>query len=144
MGLLDQILGGISSASAASTPSDPSLGHHAGLLEHVMGMIGNPQGGGLGGLVDKLKEGGLGGAVASWVGTGPNQAVSGDQVTAALGEGEVEKLAQKFGIPPSEVAGHLSQILPQLINHLTPGGSVPQQGAVASALSLIRGRLMGH
>ena len=141
MGLLDQLFGG----AASSTPAaDPSLGQHQGLLEHVMGMIGNSQTGGLGGILSKLKAGGLGGAVGSWVGNGPNQAVSPDQVSAAMGESEIAQMAQKFGLAPSAVAGHLSQILPQLINHLTPNGSVPEQGGVAAAIALLRGKLLGH
>ena len=85
-----------------------------------MGMIGSQQGGGLGALVAKLTAGGLGSQVGSWVGTGPNQPVTPDQVQSALGLSEIEQLAQKFGIPASAVAGHLSQILPELINRLTP------------------------
>ena len=98
----------------------------------------------VGGLVGKLTAGGLGSQVASWVGTGPNQPVTGDQVAAALGEDQIGQLAQKFGIPNSAVAGHLSQILPELINHLTPNGSVPDQSAVQSAIGLLKGKLFGN
>ena len=139
MGLLDTILGKIT--NSGSSPDDTA---HRSLLEHVIGMIGNNQTGGLGGLVDKLKAGGLGSAVSSWVGTGPNQSVTADQVGNALGSDQVSEIAQKTGLPTSEVTSHLSQILPQLISHLTPNGSVPDHGMVQSALNMLKGKLLGN
>ena len=141
MGLLDQLLG-------AATSSNPSAGAtsgiQSGLLSHVLGMVESQGTGGLAGLVDKLKAGGLGSAVDSWVGNGPNQSISPAQVSSALGQGQISQLAQKCGIPPEAVAGHLSQILPEVINHLTPNGTVPTQGLAATAIGMLRGKLMGQ
>ena len=39
-----------------------------------------------------------------------------------------EALAQQLGLGHGDLAGQLSQILPQVVDHLTPGGQVPQGG----------------
>jgi uncharacterized protein YidB (DUF937 family) len=142
MGFLGNLMAAAENTATAS-PADASAGVHQGLLDHVLGVVGNPATGGLGGLVEKLKAGGLGPQVSSWIGSGPNQAVSADQIQAALGNEHVQELAQKFGLSPSEVSSHLSQILPEVISHLSPGGSLPDHGAVQSAIGLLRGKLFG-
>lgn len=85
--------------------------------------------GGLQGLVSMLQQHGLGGAVQSWVGTGGNQPVSGDQLGDALHHGGMGSLIQdaaaKLGIDPSVVLGGLSSVLPPTVDHLTPDGNVP-------------------
>jgi uncharacterized protein YidB (DUF937 family) len=105
------------------------LGSNPQLLQVVTGMLGNDGGhGGLGGLVSKFQQAGLGDAMQSWIGGGPNQPVSGEEVTSALGSDTVSSIAAKLGVNPAEAAGQLSQMLPGLINHLTPAGAAPQQG----------------
>ncbi|VVE51787.1 hypothetical protein PTE30175_04637 [Pandoraea terrae] len=82
--------------------------------------------GGLGGLAQVLQGGGLGDAVQSWIGTGANQPVSADQITQALGPGgQLQQLADTAGVTPDEAAQQLTGLLPEVVNHLTPGGDVP-------------------
>ncbi len=140
MGLLDKLIG--MATGGGTAPADTEV--HQGLIQHVLGMMGNSQAGGLGGLLGQLKAGGLTSAVNSWVGKGPNEAVSGDQISSALGSDQINQMAQKFGIPASLVSSHLSQILPELVNHLTPNGSVPEHGMVESAIGLLKGKLFPH
>jgi uncharacterized protein YidB (DUF937 family) len=122
----------------------PPGGVHAGLLDHVIGMITQSQGGGLTGLIGRLTAGGLGSAVSSWVGTGPNQPVSPQQVQSALGSEHIEQLAQKFGIPASAVTAQLAHLLPMVINHATPNGQVPaNHSLVEEGLAALRGKLLG-
>ena len=73
-----------------------------------------------------LEQQGLGGTVRSWVGTGANQAISPDQIHQAFGSDTVKALAAKVGLSPDVLAAKLSQVLPQAIDHLTPGGAVPK------------------
>lgn len=88
--------------------------------------------GGVQGLVHMLQQQGLGSAVQSWVGTGGNQPVSGDQLGQALQGGGlgslVQEMAGKFGVDPGQLLGQLSNVLPGAVDHLTPGGHVPAQG----------------
>ena len=81
--------------------------------------------GGLGGLLDKLQKGGLGNAANSWVGSGPNQPVSPGQLGSALGPDIIKTIAQRSGLSEDEITKQLSQVLPGVVDKLTPQGRVP-------------------
>ena len=78
----------------------------------------------VGGMVEKFSGGDTGDAVKSWLGDGDNAAVSGDQVKNALGADKVSQFAQQLGIGEEEAAGGLSDLLPQLIDKSSSGGSL--------------------
>ena len=126
MGLLDslendvmgKVLGGSSNPLAAS----------------LLQMIQN-QPGGLQGLVQAFHEKGLGGLAASWVGTGENLPVSADQIHQVLGSDQVKALAAKAGIPPDMAGAAIAQLLPGIVDKLTPNGQVPEQGNVLEMAS---------
>lgn len=139
MGLLDSVLGAVMGGQqqqAGTASGGAGLGSLIGmlasnpqLLQAITSMLSNDGGhGGLGGLMAKFQQAGLGGAMNSWVGPGENQAVSGDQVTSALGEDTISDLAAKMGMSQSDAAGQLSSILPGLIDKLTPNGQAPVGG----------------
>jgi len=67
------------------------------LMDIVLGLITNPQTGGLQGLTQMFKEKGLGDAVSSWISTGENQPVSGDQIQHALGGNFIQQIVEQFG-----------------------------------------------
>jgi uncharacterized protein YidB (DUF937 family) len=128
MGLLDELksqLGGILAAEVAGAAGAQSPSHdpHA-VLESVVGLIN--QHGGLGGLVQKLESGGLADAVASWVGTGSNQPVTGDALRSAVGTAAIAQLAEKLGVPKEQATTLLAQYLPMVIDRLTPNGRVEE------------------
>ena len=81
--------------------------------------------GGLGGLLDKLQKGGLGNAANSWIGSGQNQPVSPGQLGSALGPDIIKTLAQRSGLSEEELTKQLSQILPGVVDKLTPQGRLP-------------------
>jgi uncharacterized protein YidB (DUF937 family) len=81
--------------------------------------------GGLGGLLNKLEQGGLGKATSSWVGSGQNQPVSPGQLGSALGSNIIKTLAQKSGLSEEELTKQLSQVLPGIVDKLTPNGRLP-------------------
>jgi uncharacterized protein YidB (DUF937 family) len=83
------------------------------------------QHGGIQGVVAQFEKQGLGPTVQSWVGNGPNQPISPDQVHQVFGSGMIAQLATKAGMNPQELAQKLSQVLPTAIDKLTPGGQVP-------------------
>lgn len=94
--------------------------------------------GGLGGILDAFQKGGLGHLADSWVGTGENLPVSGDQLTQVLGSDKIAAIASQLGLSHADVAGQLAQILPQLINHVTPNGQVPQDhNMIQDALGML-------
>jgi len=98
------------------------------LLQVITGMLSNAGGEGLGGLIGKFQQAGLGDAIASWIGSGPNQQVSPDQMSNALGEGTLNQIAAQLGLSPDAAAGQLSEVLPKVIDHLTPDGQIPAGG----------------
>ena len=157
MGLLDSVLGAVMNngqSQAAGSNTGGGLGGLMGMLasnpqlvQVVTGMLSNDGGhGGLGGLVAKFQGAGLGDAMSSWIGGGPNQPVSGEEVTSALGSGAVADVAAKLGVSHGEAAEQLSQMLPNIINHLTPGGEAPAQGLGNSGdlMGMLGGLLKGR
>jgi uncharacterized protein YidB (DUF937 family) len=122
MGLLDSVLGNLLGGGAAR-------GGNAALLQLVLSMLGNdsPQGG-LGALVDKFQRGGLGDVMSSWISTGQNLPVSADQLRSVLGDDTVGAFARQLGTSHGDVLGQLSELLPQVVDRLTPQGQVPQGG----------------
>jgi uncharacterized protein YidB (DUF937 family) len=109
MGLLDGLLGGAVGAEMTSV---------------VTSLI--QQHGGLQGILAQFEQQGLGATVASWVGTGANLPVSPGQIHAALGSDMVKNMAAKVGLTPDELATKLSTYLPQVIDKMTPTGTVPK------------------
>lgn len=103
MGLLDGVLGGVVGAEMASVVN--------GLIEKH---------GGVQGIVSQLEQSGLGPTVRSWVGSGPNQPISADQVHQAFGPDTIRELAARAGLSPQDLAGKLAAMLPQAIDKLTP------------------------
>jgi len=82
---------------------------------------------GLTDLIGKLSANGQSGAVNSWVGNGANQPIAPGQLGAALGQTTLQDLAAKSGLSQEELLQQLSLVLPNLVNHLTPNGTLPTQ-----------------
>ena len=133
MGLLDSLVGGALNNLGGGQQAAGGLNINPAMLMAaaplVLKLLGNDGGqGGLQGLVEKFQQAGLGDAIQSWIGSGANQAVSGEQISAALGSDFIGQLAQKTGLGNDEAAGGLAQMLPQIINMLTPNGQAPAAG----------------
>jgi len=108
------------------------------LATSLLQMIQN-QPGGLSGLLQCFHEKGLGGLAASWVGTGQNLPITADQIQHVLGSEQVKQLAAKAGISPETASATLSQLLPNLVDKLTPNGQVPQHSTVLeSCMSMLQ------
>jgi len=98
----------------------------AKLLPAVLGMVGGA--GGLNGLLAKLTKGGLGEQAKSWVSPeASNAPVSKQEITDALGQDQIDKLAEQANVSPEEAAGGLAQVLPTAVDKLTPQGEVPTE-----------------
>ena len=61
----------------------------------------------------------------SWVGSGQNQPVSPSQVGSALGPSIMKTLSQQTGLSEDDLTKQLSQVLPGLVDKLTPNGRLP-------------------
>ncbi|WP_290865961.1 YidB family protein [Hamadaea sp.] len=109
------------------------------LLSSLMGKMGGQQGGQLNGLLEQLSQGGLGQQADSWIGTGQNSPVTGNQMAQALGQDNIDAAAASAGVSPEVAAHDLAEVLPQLVNSATPDGQLPQ----ASDLQQLMSQLMG-
>ena len=131
MGLLDNILGSVMNNNGAEGGTHPLLGMAMQMLN------GQGEGGGLSGLIAQFKQGGLGNLADSWVGTGENLPVSAEQISQVMGSGKIGEIASQLGISQEMVSGGLAKILPDLINHVTPDGQVPQSNdLIQNALAM--------
>lgn len=138
MGLLDelaqQMLGGDTQARQGAPAIQTA--QLAGLAQAVLAMLGGQQGGqqgqqaGLGGLLQGFQRAGLDGVIRSWIATGQNQPISGNQLRDALGGDRVDSLARQAGLSPDQGLGALTQLLPSLIDQLTPNGQEPDDSQI--------------
>jgi uncharacterized protein YidB (DUF937 family) len=133
MGLLDSLMGAAGQAAMGALQGQGGTGQ-----PDAMGMVNDllQQSGGLSGLLDKFQSNGLGEAAQSWVGTGANLPVSGDQVSQALGGDALAGLAAKFGGSSPELAQLVAQFLPLIVDKLTPNGQLPADNGAGGPGSL--------
>ncbi len=110
-----------------------------GLLENVLGIGAQQsqgsmlqvalqvleQNGGLPGIISKFEHGGMADHVGSWVGTGANMPISGAQLQEILGSGSIGEIAQRLGLSHADASSGLAQVIPQVIDKLTPTGQIP-------------------
>jgi uncharacterized protein YidB (DUF937 family) len=129
MGILDGLLGAVTGKSGG--------GAEAQILSALVGMLGS---GGLNSLVDSFTKNGLGDVVSSWIGTGQNLPISPDQVVKGLGQQQVGQIASKVGLPTDQVSKLLAQVLPNAVDKITPGGSIPTDDLLQAGLSMLLGK----
>ena len=120
----------VKSAIGASNTSGETETQSQNLLNGALAMLQSM--GGIDGLVKKFQQSGLGDLAASWVGTGENKSILPDQLASILGKDQIAALAQQAGIPESQGASVLSQILPAMVDKLTPDGKAPESSNLAT------------
>ena len=113
MGLFGTILGGIEATDT----------QHAALYAEVGNLVN--EAGGVSGLTQQFEQKGLGGVISGWVSNGPNPAISGEQIVDVLGKDKITAIAAKAGLTEDQVAAGVSKLLPLVVDHLTPNGTVP-------------------
>jgi len=127
MGLLDEVL-----AMAGGTGAQQS--QHASALSAILSLINSPQVGGLAGLQSMFQQGGLGHIMSSWIGTGPNLPVSGNQLQNVLHGGALQQAAQQAGMDSSQFTNTMSTLLPHLVDKVSPNGQLPDASALQQML----------
>lgn len=132
MGLMDMVgglLGGQGDSKAA-------------LMQAAIGLIQN-HAGGLQGLLGQFQQAGLGQQVESWIGTGANQGLSADHIQQALTGDQLQAVAQQAGMDPAQASQGLASLLPELVNHLTPNGGMPDASQLQQGLGGLLGKFLG-
>jgi uncharacterized protein YidB (DUF937 family) len=124
------------------------LGGGGGTRDMTAGMSGRGAGmggglGGLGALLEQMQQAGLGDQARSWVGTGQNMPVSPDSMSQIFGEGGIGAIARQAGLTPQETSEGLSELLPDVVNHVTPTGEVPDFDQLSRSVEDLRRRMGG-
>ena len=137
MDLLKSVLGAaLGGQQAGQAPAAGGLDPQ--MLMGIVGSLMN-NAGGLSGLLGKLQQGGLADAAASWVGTGANQPVSPDALGGALGPDLMGMIAKQLGGSEQQAAGTMADLLPGLIDQLTPQGQLPADNGMGALGALLGG-----
>jgi uncharacterized protein YidB (DUF937 family) len=119
MGLFDSVIGSVLS----------EVQKQGGLASALGPLLANDGAhGGLDGLIQKFNQAGLGELIASWISKGENLPVTAEQLKQVLGEGTIADIASKFGMSPGQAGGHMADMLPGIIDQLTPHGTAPEGG----------------
>jgi uncharacterized protein YidB (DUF937 family) len=86
---------------------------------------GNVLSGGLNDLLKQFQQNGHGEVASSWIGSGPNKAISPNDLASTLGADRINSLMTQSGMSRDELLSGLSQQLPDVIDQLTPDGRLP-------------------
>lgn len=142
-GGLESVLGGLlgggqgGGSGAGTGAGGIDLGALAATLAPLLGQL--LKGGGLSKLVQSAQASGLSAQADSWVGTGENAPVTGSEVRSIVGDDTVRQVAREAGISEDEAAEVLAQVVPQVVNGLTPDGQLPSDGDLDDLLAKFGG-----
>ena len=117
-----------------------------GLGDLLGGMFGGGAAGGAGGLGDLLQrfqQAGYGDQAQSWVSTGQNQPISPDVIGQIFGTGGLSQIARQAGLSEQETSEGLSQLLPDVVDHITPGGQVPDLDQLSASVEALARQFRG-
>jgi uncharacterized protein YidB (DUF937 family) len=133
---LDDILGGLMGGQGGSGGLDSILGGLTGggqsggggglgaLVPVLGGLLAS---GGLQKILGGLKANGLSQQADSWVGTGPNEAVSGADMEKVVGPDQMKEIAKQLGVSESEAADVVAKAVPEVVDKVSPDGKLPEQ-----------------
>lgn len=119
-------------AGGGGSLSDVLKGGLGGLL--AGGAAGTVLSGGLGDLLNQLQQSGHGDTANSWVGKGENKPIAPGDLASALGADQIDSLSAQSGLSREELLSGLSQYLPQVVDHLTPDGRLPNENEISGRI----------
>jgi uncharacterized protein YidB (DUF937 family) len=117
-----------------------------GGLSDILGQVlgggsASGAGGGLGGLLQQMQSAGFGDQARSWVSTGQNMPISPDALGQIFGTGGLDAIARRANLTPQETSEGLSQLLPEVVDRVTPGGYEPDPDQLAQSVDDLRRRM---
>jgi uncharacterized protein YidB (DUF937 family) len=95
------------------------------------GAAGGVLSGGLNDLLKQFQQTGQSDVAHSWIGSGPNKAISPNDLASALGADRINTLMSYSGMSRDDLLNGLSQQLPGVIDQLTPNGRLPSEQEAA-------------
>jgi uncharacterized protein YidB (DUF937 family) len=127
-GGLDGLLGSLSGSGARAGGIGGLL---TALVPAVSGMLA---GGGLKNVLAGFEANGLGAQAATWVGTGANAPIGAADVEKVVGHEQLAGIARELGVSEPDAAAAVARVLPAVVDHVTPDGTVPPEDEVDAAL----------
>jgi uncharacterized protein YidB (DUF937 family) len=129
--ILGGMLGGGARGAGAGAPARRGglAGNQTALLLMLLplAMRWVQRNGGVGAVLDRFKQSGYGRQAQSWVDTGSNETLDDQAVQQVVGQDELRQMAQKLGVPEDQVSRAFAEIMPEMVDKLSPGGQVPNQ-----------------
>ena len=118
----------------------------ADILGQVLGGSGGRGGtggglGGLGGLLEQLQRAGFAAEADSWVGRGQNRPLPPDAMGSVFGREGIEEIARRTGFSADDVSRGLSQLLPEVVDRVTPNGEVPDLDSLSASVDDLARRM---
>jgi len=138
--LMPVVLGMLANRGGQGSAINPgAFGQGGGGLTDILGQVlggagGGGAAGGLGGLLDQLQRTGFGEQASSWVSRGANQPISPDAMSQIFGRDGLQQISRQAGLSEEDTSRGLSQLLPEVVDHMTPNGDVPDFGSLTSSV----------
>jgi uncharacterized protein YidB (DUF937 family) len=134
-GGLGDVLGGLTGGGSPGATTG-SQGGAGGLLAALLPMLGSLlASGGLNKILNGFRQQGLSSEADSWVGTGANDQVSGEQVREVIDDAEIAQIAQQLGVSEDEAATAIAAVLPTLVDRVSPDGQLLDEQSLDNAFS---------
>ena len=83
--------------------------------------------GGMRAVVDRFRQQGYDRQARSWMAPQENEPLDEQAVEQGVGDAELQQMAQRLGVPEHEVAQAFAEIMPQMVDQLTPQGELPPE-----------------
>jgi len=137
-GGLGDILGGLTGDGDAQGSSIP--GGMGGLLTALLPVVGGMlAGGGLQKMLSGFQANGLEAEADSWIGTGENAPISGADVRKVVGDDQIAQIAAQLGVSEDEAADAVAQVLPTVVDRVSPDGHLAPAGELDAAFGALAG-----
>ncbi|MCG2594094.1 YidB family protein [Ramlibacter sp. XY19] len=125
--VLGSVLGGAMARRGGSVAAGRSLGGNRSallmmLLPLAMRWVQNT--GGLGAVLKRVQQKGYGQQARSWLEPGDNQPLDEQAVQQIVGDADIQQMADRLGVPREQVAQAFAEIMPEMVDQLTPQGDV--------------------
>jgi uncharacterized protein YidB (DUF937 family) len=137
MGPLDELLGSMMGGMTGGQAPQASQAQSP-LLLLVLQLL--QQNGGIEGILGRFQQAGYGQQAQSWIGTGSNLPIDASVLEQIFGQDRMGQVAQQLGMSHDAASGGLAQVLPQVIDRMTPQGQVPSDNSdlVNRALEILQ------
>jgi uncharacterized protein YidB (DUF937 family) len=147
MALLPVVLSMLANRGSAQHTGFGEAQGGGGLADLIGGMLGGGSAAGgvgsLGDLLQRFEQAGYGSEAQSWVSTGQNLPISPDIIGQIFGSSGLSQIARQAGLTEQETSEGLSQLLPDAVDHFTPGGQVPDVDQLSASVEALARQFRG-